>query len=205
MPNWNLILDFETFGQSVIRAAVINCAYVPFDWDRFATRPYTYDELLSQVNLLKLDVKKQVDDGYIVERSSITDFWSKMPKEVQKQIQPSKDDLTYSIFCDRFMNDIDNYKINHWWSRSNTFDPILLWRIFEDSGKIDKLQNKLKFWRVRDIRTYIDAVSDFKLDRNAFIPIDKTEWDAKFREHDARHDIVGDVLRLQRLNQIIED
>jgi hypothetical protein len=188
----------------VIRAAAINCAYMTFDWDRFATDPYTYDELLDRAQLLKLSVKKQVEAGYVVEQSSIDEFWSKMPPEVLKQIQPRDTDLTYQEFCDNMLAYLEGTKVAYWWSRSNTFDPIFLWRIFEDTGNLQKLHAKLKFWRVRDIRTFIDASSNFELDRNGFIPIDKKEWDAKFKEHDAKHDIVGDVLRLQTIVRLQE-
>ena len=199
----HLILDFETFGQSVIKAAIINCAYLVFDWKRFTDKPYSYDELLNSCKMLKLDVKKQVSDGYIIEPSSLTEFWSKMPADVRKQIQPRDDDISYDEFCEQFLDSLYGHKIEYWWSRSNTFDPILLWRIFEDSGKTKDLNDKLKFWRVRDIRTYIDACSDFSLDRNAFIPIEEKEWKSKFKEHEPRHDIVGDVLRLQKLAQLM--
>ncbi len=200
MSKFHFIHDFETFGQSVIRAAIINCAYMVFDWDRFASvDPYTYDELLNEVKLLKLDVAQQVKDGYVIEQSSIDEFWSKMPADVKKQLQPSNEDLTYDDFCGKLIHDLVNVKIDYWWSRSNTFDPILLWRIFEDSNKLEDLHKKLKFWKVRDVRTFIDASSDFELNRNGFIPIEKSEWDAKFKAHDAKHDVVGDVLRLQTI------
>ena len=202
MARWHLNHDFETMGQSVTKVALVNLAYIVFDWDRFTADPYTYDELLSEVEFVKFDVKKQIKDGYIIEKSSIEEFWSKMPLEVKKQIQPSKEDLTYDQVCDKITQSLENVKIDYWWSRSNTFDPILLWRIFEDSGRIDEMHKKLKFWKVRDIRTYIDACSDFQLNRNGFIPIAKEEWDAKFIAHDPKHDIVGDVLRLQKIVQL---
>lgn len=189
-------------GQSVIRAAAVNLAYTVFDWDRFASDdPYTYDELLEGVQFVKFDVAKQVKDGYVIEKSSIDEFWSKMPPEVKKQIQPSDQDLTYGEACDTILEYLD-VKVEYWWSRSNTFDPIFLWRIFEDSGNLDKLHQKLKFWRVRDVRTFIDAVTDFELNRNGFVPIEKSEWDKKFVAHDPKHDIVGDILRLQKIVQL---
>jgi hypothetical protein len=95
-------------------------------------------------------------------------------------------------------------KIDYWWSRSNTFDPILLWRIFEDCDRSQELNDRLKFWKVRDIRTYIDAKSDFAL-RNDFIPIDNETWKANFKAHDSRHDVVGDVLRMQKIHQLTRE
>ena len=195
----NFILDFETFGQDVLSVPIINCAFMRFDTDRFVSDdPYTYDELLDTAQVLKLSVEKQVRDGYVIEPSSL-DFWSKVDPAAKKQLVPRADDLTYDQFCDSMLSYLGKDKVDYWWSRSNTFDPILLWRIFNDAGKIEKLQWKLKFWRVRDIRTYIDAKTDFQLDMNGFIPIGKAEWDAKFKLHDSKHDITADVLRLQRV------
>ena len=201
----DLILDFETLGQSVMKCPILNCSFFLFDWKKFETNPYSYDEILNNTFHLKLDVSSQVKDrGYVIEQSSLG-FWETVGAEAKKQLMPSKNDLTYDQFCDKLMAYLQNHKIDYWWSRSNTFDPILLWRIFEDAGRIDELNNKLKFWRVRDIRTYIDAKLDFGSSKNGFVPIDKSEWDKKFRAHDSRHDITGDVLRLQKIIRVERD
>lgn len=201
----DLILDFETLGQSVIRCPILNCSLLRFDRDRFLTdEPYSYDELLDNTFHLKLDVAAQVEAGYKIEPGTIA-FWEKLGPEAQKQLKPSKNDLTYSQFCDNMMAWIGAAKIDYWWSRSNTFDPILLWRIFEDVGRLEEMGEKLKFWKVRDIRTYIDAKTDFNLTKNSFIPVSKAEWDAKFIAHDSRHDIVADVLRIQKLVRLEQE
>lgn len=198
----HFILDFETFGQNVNTCAIINCAYLVFDYDRFKTNPYSYDELLGMVQVLKLDVAKQVKDGFIIEKTTL-DFWDKVDPEAKKQLKPDPNkDLTYQEFCDNMLSYLGKEKIDYWWSRSNTFDPILLWRIFEYSNKLDDLNYKLKFWRVRDTRTYIDAKTDFELNKNGFIPIDTNEWNSKFKEHDSKHDIIGDILRMQKIVRV---
>jgi 3' exoribonuclease, RNase T-like len=195
----HFIIDAETFGQNVNSCAIINFSYTIFDYERFIDNPYSYDELLASVQVSKLNVAKQVEDGYIIEPSSL-DFWAKVSSDAKKQLKPDPiNDLTYDQFCNIMLSYIGKDKIDYWWSRSNTFDPALLWRVFNDSSKLDQLNFKLKFWKVRDTRTFIDAKTDFKLNMNGFIPIDKEEWDLKFREHDSKHDIVGDVLRMQRL------
>lgn len=196
----DFILDFETFGQNVFTCPIINCAFTKFDTDRFISdTPYTYDEILAGVQVLKMSVEKQVEEsGYTIESSSI-DFWNKVDPSAKKQLVPRKDDLTSQEFCDMMLSYIGKDKIDYWWSRSNTFDPILLWRTFNDVGMGEKLGWKLKFWRVRDIRTFIDAKTNFELNQNGFIPIDKAEWDAKFKLHDSKHDVTADVLRLQRI------
>lgn len=197
--NW--IFDFETMGQSVIKAPIINCSFTVFDTSDFDGDGLSYEDVLDNIRTLKLDVKKQVDDGYIIKKDAVA-FWQNMPKEVQAQIAPAKNDLTYSQFCDRLVEYLRDFtKIDYWWSRSNTFDPILLWRIFEDEGRSSELNEILKFWKVRDIRTFIDAKSDFSI-RNDFIPLPAEEWKEKFHAHDSRHDVVADVLRMQKIYQL---
>jgi hypothetical protein len=196
----DLIIDMETFGQNIFSCPIINCAVAKFDPDRFAADlPYTYDEILNSIKLLKLDVSDQVNRyGYVIEPSSL-EFWKKRPPEVRNQIKPQEDDLSIDQFCDELITFIDKEKIKYWWARSNTFDTVLLYRIANDAKRTEDINKILKFWRVRDVRTYIDAKTSFELDMNAFIPIDKAEWTAKFKEHDCRHDITADILRMQRL------
>lgn len=201
----DLIFDMETLGQSVIRCPILNCSFLRFDKDRFASdEPYSYDELLDQTYILKLSVEAQVKAGYKIEPGTL-DFWQKLGPEAQKQLRPSENDLTYAQFCDSMMAWLGAARIDFWWSRSNTFDPILLWRIFEDEARLEEMGEKLKFWKVRDVRTYIDAKTDFSLKKNSFVPLPQAEWDAKFVAHDSRHDIVADVLRMQKLVRIEQE
>jgi hypothetical protein len=96
--------------------------------------------------------------------------------------------------------------LDYFWSRSNTFDTIIIWRISralgkEASARHDKL---LPFWAVRDTRTFIDALTGFK-DRhtNSFIPEeDKDAWHAKFEQHNCVHDVAADILRMQVLERL---
>jgi hypothetical protein len=201
----DLILDFETIGQSVITAPILNCSFFLFDTERFVSKnPYTYGEVLDGTWRLKLSVEDQVKKGYKI-RSEDLAFWDSVGPEAKKQLVPKSNDLTYDQFCDTMMDRLRDHRVDFWWSRSNTFDPILLWRIFEDCGRSEELNQKLKFWKVRDVRTYIDAKTDFALARNGFVPMDQREWDAKFKAHDSRHDITGDVLRLQKLVRLEHD
>jgi len=195
----DLMIDFETIGQDVLRCPIVNCSFFMFDVDRFMAKvPYTYDEILGNTLRLKLSVEKQVANGYKFKPGDL-DFWDSLGDAAKKQLIPQKNDLTYAEFCDKMLEWMGNKRVDYWWSRSNTFDPLLLWRIFEDSGKSPELNNKLKFWKIRDVRTYIDAKTDFSLTRNGFVPIDQNEWNRKFIPHDSRHDVTGDVLRLQCL------
>lgn len=195
----HFIFDFETFGQNAVTCPIINCAYFIFDWDRFLTNPYTLNELISRIHRSKLNVSKQCDAGYILEKSSL-EFWKSLPKEVLQQIKPAVDDLSMQGFYDELLAYIDGHKIEYWWSRSNTFDPVILMTRVKDldpNYEVELLKT-LKFWRVRDIRTYIDAKFDFQLTHNSFIPlIDEQYWKNTFKEHDSIYDVAADILRLQ--------
>jgi hypothetical protein len=197
-----LILDAETLGQDVKTCPILNFSFCTFDRSRFVSdEPYTFDELLGMTWQLKLDVATQVRDGYKIEPGTIA-FWETVGPEARKQLTPTQNDLTYDQFCSTMMNRLRNEQIDYWWSRSNTFDPILIWRIFNDAGRSEELNEKLKFWRVRDVRTYIDAITDFKLKKNGFAPMAQDVWDRTFKEHDSRHDVSADVLRMQYLSRM---
>jgi hypothetical protein len=88
---------------------------------------------------------------------------------------------------------------------SNTFDPFLLWRLYESQKKTPTINEYLPYWRVRDIRTFIDAKLDFpKI--NGFVPIkNQTVWDANFKQHNSSWDVLADVLRMQAILRAEED
>lgn len=196
---YDLCIDFETMAKDANSCAVIDCSVIVFDWDRFLTNPYT----LKDINLtkrFKLSIKDQVANyDWVIEKQTIA-FWEEQSAEVRSKIVPKKDDLTVKEFTSEFINYlIDNGKIEYWWSRSNTFDPIILSRLFKSQNKLLAMEEYLKFWRVRDTRTYIDAKFDFKT-KNGFIPIsNETAWEQNFKEHDSSWDVLADVLRLQAI------
>lgn len=206
--NNHLIIDFETMGQNVMTCPIVNCAYYAFDFDRFCSNPYTFKELISSIKQVKLNIEHQCNDyGYVIEPSSI-DFWKSLPKEVRSQIKPSDEDVTLEQFYSEFIKYIKDKNIQYWWSRSNTFDPIILFtRVKELPASVEtEMMKYLKFWKVRDIRTYIDAKFDFKLKFNAFVPIkDKDFWADNVLEHDSIHDLAADILRLQFITRTEQD
>ena len=67
------------------------------------------------------------------------------------------------------------------------------------------MEEYLKYWAVRDTRTYIDAKFDFK-QKNGFIPFaDEQRWEQMFKAHDSSWDILADVLRMQAIRRAEED
>ena len=196
----DLIIDFETMGTEPTNCAVVDVSAMVFDWDRFTSdNPYTTKDIVETVRF-KLSVQDQVKNyDYLVEQS-VLEFWSNQSKEVRARVKPRPDDLTVEEFVKRFHDFIIDSGVKHWWSRSNTFDPVILTRLFDSQGKKEHLYGYLKYYLVRDTRTYIDAKFNFENKKNGFCPVaDEELWESTFKAHDSSWDILADVLRLQTI------
>jgi len=196
----DLIIDFETMGTEPTNCAVVDVSAMIFDWDRFTSdNPYTTKDIVETVRF-KLSVQDQVKNyDYLVEQS-VLEFWGEQSKEVRARIKPRPDDLTVEEFVKQFHDFIIDAKVKHWWSRSNTFDPVILTRLFDSQGKKEHLYGYLKYYLVRDTRTYIDAKFNFQNKKNGFCPVaDEELWESTFKAHDSSWDILADVLRLQTI------
>lgn len=202
--NPHFILDYETLGQDVFTVPVVNCAYYIFDWDRFiSNNPYTFNELVQDIRLDKFNVEEQVKEGYKFSKRDL-EWWAEQGDEAKKQIKPSADDIPVKEFVYKLYDYLREAKLKRWWSRSNTFDPILLSRNFKDYYTREAMDFILPYWLVRDTRTYFDTRYDFKLKKNAFCPIDdQALWDKYFILHNPVHDLAADILRLQRVERVI--
>lgn len=206
-PQWHLILDFETLGNDATNCAVIDSSILQFDWNRFTSdNPYT-TKSLSEVKYFKASVSDQVSNyGFKIDNSTL-DFWSQQDKEVRARIKPMDTDDTLERFVLKMKSTMmDKTKYHRWWSRSNTFDPIILDRIFNSTGEGEYLKKTLKHWLVRDTRSYIEgAFAGGELD-NSFCPIlDNDYFNEWFKKHDSRYDILTDVLRLQAVVRGMND
>src|SRR6056300_68071 len=197
--NQDFILDFETIGQNVMKCPIIDVAYVAFDWDRFTSDPYSFEELTAQVQTDKLSVADQVARGCSYTKDDLA-WWGKQSKEAKKKILPKPDDLTIEEFSANIFSYLRSVgKINYWWSRGNSFDPVLLERVMNQLDQHLLMNEYLKWWRIRDIRTYIDAKFDFST-RSGFVPVaDEAYWKEAFVGHDSTHDVAADILRLQAI------
>lgn len=200
----NFIFDFETLGTNLIKGfPVLDIAYVVFDAERFvSSEPYEFEELVDLMQYAKFDVADHCKTyGYKPEKSTI-EWWSQQSKEAQRNIQPMSTDISIAKFADQLLEYLNNNKPKYWWSRGNTFDPLVLYRIFDDLNRSDELNKVCPHWAVRDIRTYIDAKFDFSgAVQNGFV---LDEWKDKFVAHNAKHDVAADILRLQKIVRSIE-
>ena len=201
--NNDLIIDFETMGQNESNCAVIDCAALFFNWKRFVSdTPYSFEELLSKTRRFKLNVKHQVIDyGYVIEQETLN-FWQTTDASTRERIAPQKDDLSVTQFCNQFIEMLaTNKKVDYWWSRSNNFDPPIIWRLMRRGNKYHDFNQYVMFQRLRDVRTFIDAKFDFDT-VNGFVPVsDETYWVNTFKPHNSEHDVSADVMRLQAITR----
>lgn len=199
-------IDCETLGQPADNCAVLDFSFMVVDTEKFlSNKPYSTADI-SIVKKFKLSVKDQVDNYNSVVYKDTVDWWQSLPSGTRKNIVPKKDDLTIKEFITQLVSYLNDFgKIDYWWSRSNTFDPVILDRIFVSEGKSEMFRQYFPHWKVRDIRTYIDAKLDFPK-KNGFIPIDDEEhWNNVFVEHDSSWDVLADVLRMQKIVRIEND
>lgn len=200
MSNYHFIIDFESLSNNAFNCAIVNCAYMVFDWDFFISDPYSFEYLCENVQFRKAHVESQVENhGYKINKSTL-EWWKEQGPAAYSQIKPSDSDVSIETICSDILEYLKPYNIKYWWSRSNTFDPIILERIMRDTGNHDEFSKALKFWKVRDTRTWIDAKTDWKL-KNSFKPMigAEDEWDLMFKLHNPIHDVSADILRLQTL------
>jgi hypothetical protein len=202
VAKWHFILDYETMGQDPTTCAAVDCSYVCFDWDRFTSdEPYTFNGLLNMTQRAKFSVQDQVKrHGFQIDQSTV-EWWSQQDPEVRKLIRPANDDISIEIF----LADLQVYLERHpylkfWWSRSNTFDPIILWHMTAKAKVKPVFANLLPHYKVRDTRSFIDGHTNMTLKSTGFVPMkDEKRWESLFKQHSSRHDIVADILRLQTL------
>lgn len=194
-----LIIDFETLGVDQQKCPIIDCSVMRFEWERFySDNPYTIADI-ELVTKFKVSIEDQVKNyGYKIEQRSLN-FWKEQDERVAALIAPSPGDLSLREFVAKLADYLAKEEIGFWWSRSNTFDPIILERIFRDFGRKDEMGRALSPFKIRDIRTFIDAKFDFS-GKNNFCPISDTElWESAFEEHNSKWDVLADVLRIQRI------
>lgn len=200
MSDLHFILDFETMGQDVFNIPILDCSYLAFDWERFTSdRPYSLLELVESAQYSKLNIKEQCEVYGAKFTKRDVEWWNSQGDAVKHILKPSTNDISVNSFIDKFIAYISDKQFSHWWSRSNTFDPLILQRWSSIVNKFDVICNHLDPWKVRDTRTFIDAKLNFPK-KNGFIPIsDMDYWEKTFMKHDSRFDIAADILRLQAI------
>ena len=191
-----VIYDFETLGQDQKKSVVVSFAMIAFSEKRYIDNPYSYEELVDSCKYIKFDVEDQVVNfGRKINKETV-DWWNSRGDEAKKQIRPSAEDKSIYALYELLINSCECPKIKKTYTRGNTFDPMFLQYIMDDTGHQDPFH-----WRtVRDTRSMIEGMS-FGMDLdNGFTPSDLA---SKFVKHDPRHDVAMDVMRMQLLAQAI--
>lgn len=192
----HLIFDFETLGTNLVRGfPPVDVSYIVFDADRFTEKPYTFTELVDEMQYIKFDVADYCKRfGYKPEAKTI-DWWESQSKDARKKILPTPNDLKLEKAMDQFVDYVASKNPKFWWSRGNIFDPLIFYRLFDDLNDQARFNEICPHWGVRDIRTYIDAKFDFSIDNGFVLP----EWENLFIKHNSKHDVAADILRLQKI------
>lgn len=200
----HFIIDFETIGQNSREVPAIDCSYTTFEWPRFTEQPYSFKELVLGMEEAKFDIKDQMSNHGCKYSERDLQWWLDQPPALRTNMKPNPElDLNASQFIDKLIGYLQREgNIDYWWSRSNSFDPVILERLAQNANKTDQLGAYLKWWSVRDTRTYIDAKFDFNVPgkKNGFVPVSNIEkWEYNFKAHDSKHDVAADILRLQAI------
>lgn len=191
-----VIYDFETLGQDQLRSVVVSFAMLSFSEKRYIENPYSYEELVDSCKYIKFDVEEQT---ILFNRKISIDtvkWWNSQGAEAKKQIAPREDDKSILELYEFIINNCECSKIKKSYTRGNTFDPMFLQYLMEQTEHTDPFH-----WNtVRDTRSMIEGMSFGMNLNNGFTPSDLV---SKFVKHDPCHDVAMDVMRMQLLAQAI--
>ena len=202
----DFIFDMETIGARVSVCPVVDMAYATFDWDKFLTDPYSFEDAVDCVHTLKLSITDQMENYGCKFTKEDLQWWETLPTVARNKLKRSPDDLTIVQFCDTLLKYFkEESTIDYWWSRGNTFDPVILGRLMDATDNEYLFKQYLKFYKVRDVRTHIDAKFNYTT-KNGFVPVaDESYWNSAFIAHDSSHDVAADILRLQAIHRAEND
>lgn len=201
-----VIYDGETLSLDIFDGVSLDFSIFHFDRSRFtSSEPYVLADVRDAVRI-KVSVADQVKKyGYKIDPKTLK-WWEEQEPAARNKIKPSKADLILSDFADEFLRVASSKgKIDYWWTRGNKFDPVFIERIMRSTDNVSREAKVFPYNRVRDTRTYIDAMTRFDAD-NGFIPVSDTDyWHRTFVKHDSSYDVVADVLRMQALDRALAD
>ena len=200
-------IDFETLGDDVLEpCAAIDMSILVGDTDKMLSdNPYSCKDVVL-AKKFKLSITDQVSNyGFVVQDSTLK-FWQEVSPEARKHIRPSKDDLTVEQFINQLITHLNTIgKFDYWFSRGNTFDPIILQRLFKVVGKTYTFKEYFRFNRVQDMRSFINAKMDYPVTTNITPIQDDQFWKSVFIEHDSAWDVLADLLRYQTILRLEND
>lgn len=198
----DFIYDFETVGNNALIAAPVCLAAFCFDRFRFeSNNPYTFEEIVENCFYEKLDFEKIIKThGYVLDKSSL-DWWKGLHGDAKKQLTPSENDLDINEFVVSLEDYLKKHKpIKYHWTRGNSYDPVVLENLLSKATIENSINDILKFWQVRDIRTWI--MTKFGEDSNTRDDFVTEDFKSQFVKHLCTHDIAADLLRMQYIIRV---
>ena len=201
-----VVYDAETLSLDLFDGVALDFSLFHFDRRRFtSSEPYYLSDVKDAITI-KLDVAEQVKKyKYRIDPNTLK-WWESQEPAARKKIKPSPLDKSLEDFADAFLSAATlKGKIDYWWTRGNKFDPVFIDRIMRSTGRSQREAKVFPYNKIRDTRTYIDAMTRFDAD-NGFVPVSDTDmWNRTFVKHDSAYDIVADVLRMQALDRAYAD
>ena len=194
----NILIDFETLGTNV-SGKVAFCSYCAFDIDV----PNSIDHYKSLVRSFKFNWYDQPD--YIF-NEDVVKFWKKQPIEIrQKMLGDPETGGSILEFCNSFEDYLFETKFTAnkdiIWARGISFDLAVLDRLYESIGR----NPPYFFWKIRDVRTFIDAANVINGDVNK----EGTPWLGKIpgndnSNHDSDYDVIKDIVQIQSVYKTLK-
>lgn len=196
----HLIYDFETVanGCKTPNAACPSLAVNVFD----PSEDKSFDELVANTIRFKFKLSEQFTKyGRISDEDTVG--WWKKPENAKAYamvIEPSSEDISLSELgplLQAYLND-QGYDAGDdkstVWTRGNSFDVPILSNIYAYFG----WDEPYPWWRVRDVRTEIDAIVPY-WDKNhaGYGYIKGFPYPDNFIKHKEEHDCARDILMLQ--------
>tara|TARA_B110000495_G_C23038822_1_gene621667 strand:+ start:2715 stop:3326 length:612 start_codon:yes stop_codon:yes gene_type:complete len=193
-----VIFDFETLSTDVNQGVVLSIGLLSYSDTRFSSEiPYSYDELLENSKYMKFDVEDQVKSYNRKVSKSTLEWWNKQGEDAKSVLKPNSAlDESISQLYNFFVLNVNMNNLKTVFCRGNTFDIPFMEGIMKQTGN----SVPYPFWMVRDTRSYLDGLLFGSGKRNSYIP---DGCDERFIAHDARHDVVMDVMRMQTIIQAL--
>lgn len=190
----HVIIDFETLGRAA-DGLVAFVAYKAFD-------PYTvmsFDENKQDIHTFKFNYHDESQSQWTTD-SVVMDFWRKQDVNiVQAMLGNPEAGKTVSDFVNEFNTFLFschfNSKRDVIWSRGNAFDITIFDRLYHSINQ----EPPYPFYRVRDIRTFLDAynIKNRLSDKDTQFVGKMLEFEMTYNAHDASDDIAKDITQIQ--------
>lgn len=186
------VIDYETLGISH-DTVILSLGCVVFDFNK----QYTYEQLIDP-NFegrfyIKFDVEDQVKNyGRTINKNTL-DWWKGQGEDAQKVLKRTPEDMKFvdavNAF-DKFLLDAGMMDKSQIWCRGQDFDISILKSMYTQMD----MEEPVKFWNYRDIRTAIQCWCGERRGRN--FDAEQT-YKELFIKHDAYHDCAAAVIDMQ--------